>query len=130
MSQNPVFQCPNAGLLRCGFKMFLQSQFSPLFQCPNAGLLRCGVRSQRHVRSVNTGFSALTLGFFDVATGTADFISSAVSFSALTLGFFDVAPRQAALGRLVQGFSALTLGFFDVALGGLCGLLAQGVSVP
>ena len=37
------------------------------------------------------------------------------SFSALTLGFFDVAPEQLLDVALVHCFSALTLGFFDVA---------------
>ena len=37
------------------------------------------------------GFSALTLGFFDVAGGLPQEIQSYTCFSALTLGFFDVA---------------------------------------
>ncbi len=36
------------------------------FQCPNAGLLRCGLHAQA-VALAERGFSALTLGFFDVA---------------------------------------------------------------
>ena len=36
-------------------------------------------------------------------------------FSALTLGFFGVASRRYSASRAVRRFSALTLGFFDVA---------------
>ena len=36
-------------------------------------------------------------------------------FSALTLGFFDVANTYVAGARKATCFSALTLGFFDVA---------------
>ena len=37
------FQCPNAGLLRCGLTIEAPNQQFKEFQCPNAGLLRCGV---------------------------------------------------------------------------------------
>ena len=40
--------------------------YAHAFQCPNAGLLRCGPSSCRVCRRIRR-FSALTLGFFDVA---------------------------------------------------------------
>ena len=60
-------------------------------------------------------FSALTLGFFDVAQGLARVRKRFECFSALTLGFFDVASAWAARRAAFWRFSALTLGFFDVA---------------
>ena len=101
-------------------------------------------------------FSALTLGFFDVALSSWRLAPFTASFSALTLGFFDVADLLA-LGGLLLGtfqcpnagllrcgfsntsrsrwddsrFSALTLGFFDVASSfGQNGLDDVQVSVP
>ena len=41
--------------------------YTTLFQCPNAGLLRCGSAVPGDVHGLSRGFSALTLGFFDVA---------------------------------------------------------------
>ena len=61
-------------------------------------------------------FSALTLGFFDVAHGQGDGPAWPLCFSALTLGFFDVARSSSVLASSLRAsFSALTLGFFDVA---------------
>ena len=70
------------------------------FQCPNAGLLRCGNGSGDYLRRYQGCFSALTLGFFDVA-GRYLPTQRITSFSALTLGFFDVA--QVAAGQTREG---------------------------
>ena len=53
-----------------------------------------------------------------------------ICFSALTLGFFDVAPTRSTPSCRTASFSALTLGFFDVAELAAEVLEESGVSVP
>ena len=56
------------------------ASYAHRFQCPNAGLLRCGLEL-RVGMTRSRSFSALTLGFFDVANqlpggvGHADVVS-------------------------------------------------------
>ncbi len=51
-------------------------------------------------------------------------------FSALTLGFFDVASVSSTVPCVLRCFSALTLGFFDVAGHVALNDRALSVSVP
>ena len=85
------------------------------FQCPNAGLLRCGWSSAPAPISTNHSFSALTLGFFDVARLLARRDEVVFQFQCPNAGLL----RCGQTGSMSLGestcFSALTLGFFDVA---------------
>ncbi len=139
------FQCPNAGLLRCGSKQKPRPYSAPncfsaltlgffdvarpavdgrvhmdQFQCPNAGLLRCGRLRLRPGFFRQRQFQCPNAGLLRCGAGTPTRTAPSVPrFSALTLGFFDVAPPRPVTPRTWQSFSALTLGFFDVARSGL-----------